>query len=268
MTTLTTREIQLSCLELLKGFDALCKAQGLTYFLSGGTLLGAVRHRGFIPWDDDVDVMMPRKDYERLLKLPVQGGNWGFYSLETRADYGRPWARMTDERTSRTAKALFTGDTAGTYIDIFPIDGVPEGRLATKLFYGRIRLLDMFSRTAMRSSIGEKERMRGLKKFAATLLRPIGPRPFSRAMNCIAARQDYDGKYRGVAMITHYGARERMPAGVFDCAVEVDFEGLRLPAPCGYDAYLTRLYGDYMVLPPEYRRVTHNTGYQRTEDEA
>ena len=268
MTTLTTREIQLSCLELLKGFDELCRAQDLRYFLSGGTLLGAIRHRGFIPWDDDVDVMMPRADYERLLSLPIRDMRWGLYSLETKPDYGRPWARMTDESTRRTGDALFAGDTAGTYIDIFPIDGVPEGALASKLFYRRIRLLDMLSRTAMRNSIGKGERLPRLKKAAAALLRPIGPRPFSRAMNRVAARQRYDGKYRGVAMITHYGAREKMPAGVFEHAVEVDFEGLRLPAPCGYDAYLTRLYGDYMVLPPEHRRVTHHSTYQRTEGEA
>lgn len=268
MSTLSTREIQLSCLEVLRGFDALCRRHGLTYFLSGGTLLGAIRHRGFIPWDDDVDVMMPRKDYERLLHLPAEDKRWGLYSLETKTDYGRPWARMTDENTRRANTALFTGDTSGTYIDIFPIDGVPEKDFAAKLFYKRIRLLDMLSRTAMRNSIGEKERMQGLKKCAAALLRPIGPRPFSKAMNRIAARQDYNGKCRGVAMITHYGAREKMPAEVFDHAVDVDFEGLCLPAPCGYDTYLTRLYGDYMQLPPEHRRVTHSSAYQRTEDEA
>lgn len=267
MSTLSTREIQLSCLEILKGFDALCRAHGLRYFLSGGTLLGAIRHRGFIPWDDDVDVMMPRSDYEKLLRLSPDDARWGFYSLHTKKGYGRPWARMTDERTRRAGKALFTGDTAGTYIDIFPIDGVPEDALAAKLFYRCIRLLDMLGRTAMRNSIGEKERMQGLKKLAAALLRPIGPRPFSRAMNRIARRQNYNGKYRGVAMITHYGSRERMPAEVFDHVVDVDFESLRLPAPCGYDAYLTRLYGDYMQLPPEHRRVTHNSSYQRTEDE-
>ena len=268
MTTLTTREIQLSCLEVLKGFDALCRQHGLTYFLSGGTLLGAIRHKGFIPWDDDVDVMMPRADYERLLKLPVEDARWGFFSLETKADYGRPWARMTDENTRRSTAALFTGDTSATYIDIFPIDGVPEGEQAAKRFYRRIRLLDMLGRTAMRNSIGEKERMQGLKKFVAALLRPIGSRPFSRAMNRLAAAQPYDGRYRGVSMITHYGAREKMPAEVFDHGVEVDFEDLRLPAPCGYHVYLSRLYGDYMQIPPEHRRVTHHSAYQRTEGEA
>jgi len=258
---LTTRQIQLSCLEVLKNFDALCRERGLTYFLSGGTLLGAVRHRGFVPWDDDVDVMMPRADYERLLAL----GHPGIYSVETRENYGRPWARMADESTRRSSEALFTADTSGTYIDIFPIDGVPEGAFAAKLFYRRIRMSDMLWRTAMRNSIGKKERMRALKKIAAALLRPIGPKPFARRMNRIAMKQAYDGKYRGVSMITHYGARERMPAGVFDHAVDVEFEGLRLPAPCGWDVYLSRLYGNYMEIPPEHRRVTHNSSYQKSE---
>lgn len=273
MAKLSTRDIQLSCLEVLKAFDALCRKQQLTYFLSGGTLLGAIRHRGFIPWDDDVDVMMPRRDYQRLMELAAQrsggrlDGRWGFYSLDTRSDYGRPWARMTDESTRRTGAALFSSDTSGTYIDIFPIDGMPEGKLATKLFFRRIRLHDMLWRTAMRQSVGEKERMQAIKKLAAALLRPIGPNPFARRMNRIAMGQSYEGRFRGVSMITHYGMRERMPAEVFDHAVEVDFEGLRLPAPCGYDAYLTRLYGDYMQLPPEHRRVTHSAAYQRMEED-
>ena len=260
MSNLTTREIQLSCLEVLKEFDALCRAQGLTYFLSGGTLLGAVRHRGFIPWDDDVDVMMPRADYQRLLALK----NPRIRSTESDS-YGRPWARMANEGTKRSSEALFRDDTSGTYIDIFPIDGVPEGEFATKLFYRRIRLNDMLWRTAMRNSIGEKERMKAVKKIAAALLRPIGPKPFARRMNRIAMAQPYNGKFRGVSMITHYGAREKMNADVFDHAVEVDFEGLRLPAPCGWDAYLSRLYGNYMEIPPEHRRVTHNSSYQKSE---
>jgi len=107
--------------------------------------------------------------------------------------------------------------------------------------------------------------MRALKKIAAALLRPIGPKPFARRMNRIAMKQAYDGKYRGVSMITHYGARERMPAGVFDHAVDVEFEGLRLPAPYGWDVYLSRLYGNYMEIPPEHRRVTHNSSYQKSE---
>lgn len=269
MSKLTTREIQLSCLEVLKGFDALCRKHSLTYFLSGGTLLGAIRHKGFIPWDDDVDVMMPRADYQRLLAIAQEEADprWGFYSLDTRSDYGRPWARMTDERTRRSGAGLFANDTSGTYIDIFPVDGMPTGRLATRIFFARIRINDMLWRTATRSSIGQKERMKALKKLASLLLRPIGPRPFARKMNRIAMLQDYSGRFRGVSMITHYGAREKMLASVFDHAVEVDFEGLRLPAPSGYDAYLTRLYGDYMQLPPEHRRVTHNTSYQKSEAE-
>ena len=257
---LTTREIQLRCLEVLKAFDALCRAEKLSYFLSGGTLLGAIRHKGFIPWDDDVDVMMPRADYQRLLEL----GDSRIYSTE-HGNYGRPWARMADAGTRRSSPALFSGDTSGAYIDIFPIDGVPADGRAAKRFYRRIRLQDMLWRTAMRNSIGEKERMKAIKKLAAALLRPIGPKPFARRMNRIAMAQDYNGSFRGVSMITHYGAREKMPAEVFDHAVDVDFEGLRLPAPCGWDAYLSRLYGDYMVIPPEHRRVTHNSAYQKLE---
>lgn len=258
---LSTREIQLSCLKVLVEFDGLCRARGLRYFLSGGTLLGAIRHRGFIPWDDDVDVMMPRADYERLLAM----GDGRIFSLNS-GDYGRPWARMADESTRRSSEALFSGDTDGAYIDIFPIDGVPADARRERRFYRRIRICDMLWRTATRNSIGANERLRTIKKIAAALLRPIGAKPFARRMNRIAMAQNYDGEFRGVSMITHYGARERMPAGVFDRAVEVEFEGLHLPAPCGWDEYLSRLYGDYMTLPPQHQRATHHSSYTKVEE--
>jgi len=122
---MTLREVQLSCLDIMKAFDAFCKENKLTYYLSGGTLLGAVRHQGFIPWDDDVDLMMPREDYQRMLTLDFPDPNYGFFCLEKMADYSRPWVRMTDKRTVISGMAHYSGDTQAICIDIFPIDGVP-----------------------------------------------------------------------------------------------------------------------------------------------
>lgn len=268
---LSLREVQLSCLEVLKVFDAFARKNGLRYYLSGGTLLGAVRHKGFIPWDDDVDLMMPRGDYERLLRLSqnLPEGQYRFYSVDTDKNYVRPWARMTDQGTSLSTGSIFDGDTAATFIDIFPIDGVPAGRLATKWFFIRLRINDALWRTATRNTIRDYERLQTLKKVLRKLLKFTGAQFFARRMNRIAMRYAYGpSKFRGVSMITHYGSREKMPAEVFDHAVEVDFEGLRLPAPCGWDTYLTRLYGDYMQLPKEHQNIvsTHNHRYQKSEE--
>lgn len=268
MAELSIREIQLSCFDVMKAFDAFCRANQLTYFLSGGTLLGAVRHKGFIPWDDDVDLMMPRADYQRMLTIPFPDANYGFFSLEAMPEYSRAWVRMTDKRTRLANTTRFTGDTMATYIDIFPIDGIPAGKWATRWYFARIRILDALCKCAKRNFLSPGERFSGLKKVLRVLLAPIGAHRFAVWMNRVARRYPFEGSaYRGVTMVTHYGAREKMPAEVFDHAVDVEFEGVKMPAPVGYDTYLTNLYGDYMTPPPAHRQMSdHMSVYAKKED--
>ncbi len=268
---LSTREVQLRCLSVLKAFDAVCRENHLNYYLSGGTLLGAIRHRGFIPWDDDVDVMMPRADYMKLLDVPMSDPRYAMFSAEKCADYCRAWARMTDTRTRTQQVGLFDGDTDGIYIDIFPIDGMPAGKLASRLFFARLRLLDVLCKFPRRKRISSVERWRTAKIMLRALLGwlPLDTHALALRMNRVAQKQPYETRdFRGVSMTTHYGARERMPAEVFDHAVDVEFEGLKLPAPCGWDFYLTRLYSDYMQLPPEHARASeHSASYAKTAEE-
>jgi len=265
---LSLRDIQMSSLRIMKAFDAFCREHKLTYYLSGGTLLGAIRHKGFIPWDDDVDLMMPRPDYQRMLSMDFSDPRYSLYCLEKSDGYSRPWVRLTDKSTVVSGTAHFDGDSEGLAIDIFPIDGVPEGRLATKLFFKRIRLNDALCKSAKRKVIPEGERFRRLKTILPMLLRPIGAKRFAVRMNRIAMGQPFEtGKFRGVSMVTHYGEREKMPAMVFDHPVEVDFEDMKCPAPNGYHEYLSRLYGDYMQLPPEHARGRHFTRYTTSESD-
>lgn len=266
---LSLRDVQLRCFDIMKAFDAFCRENNLTYYLSGGTLLGAIRHKGFIPWDDDVDLMMPREDYQRMLTLEFPDPRYGFFCLEKMEDYSRPWVRMTDKSTVIAGMAHYSGDSDGICIDIFPIDGVPSGRLATKIFFKRIRLNDALCKSAKRNYTPEGERFRRLKAVLLAVLKPIGARRFAIRMNRIAMKQPFaKSAYRGVSMVTHYGEREKMPANVFDHPVDVDFEGMKFPAPNGYHEYLSRLYGDYMKLPPEHARSQHFARYTQSEEEA
>lgn len=268
MAELSIREIQLSCFDVMKAFDAFCRENHLTYFLSGGTLLGAVRHKGFIPWDDDVDLMMPRADYQRMLTIPFPDENYGFFSLEAMPKYSRAWVRMTDRRTKVTNTTLFANDTAATYIDIFPIDGIPAGKWASKWYFIRIRILDALCKCAKRNYVPKGQRFLILKKVLRVLLAPIGAHRFAVWMNRVARRYPFEtSAYRGVTMVTHYGMREMMPAEVFDRAVDVEFEGLKMPAPVGYDTYLTNLYGDYMTPPPAHQQMSdHGMAFAKKED--
>ena len=264
---LTTIEMQKSCLGILKAFDAFCRENNLTYYLAGGTMLGAIRHKGFIPWDDDVDLMMPRADYEKMMTIPFNHERYRFYSLKTDPEYTRPWVRIVDTHTEQFSQIYFKGDTAAVFIDIAPIDGLPASHAATKFHYARLRLLDALNKGAKRNFIEENERWAFLKRFAQRLFGQKGARKFAIMIDKNAQRKSFEkSAWRGVSVVYHYGVREKLPAHAFDGTVYKDFEDMQAPLFVGYEIYLKNIYGDYMQLPPEEKRVlAHRTRYRMAE---
>ena len=257
---------------MLKQVDSICHAERLRYFLSGGTLLGAIRHKGFIPWDDDIDLMMPRPDYEIFLKraekrLPKR------YILafpDRTKDYSQPWIRIFDTRVAVDDSGMQRTLTRSLFVDVFPIDGLPSNRTLSNLCFKRVRAWDILLKCARRKALYPDERLKWLKKpmMALTRVRPL-PK-YAVSLNKSARRCSFErAHYAGVLATTHYGSRERMPVEVFRGSVQVPFEGGLFPAPIGYDTYLSRLYGDYMQLPPEEKRVSqHNLhAYLISEEE-
>ena len=259
---LSLEEYHAVLFDMLKQVDSICHAERLRYFLSGGTLLGAIRHKGFIPWDDDIDLMMPRPDYEIFLKraekrLPKR------YILafpDRTKDYSQPWIRIFDTRVAVDDSGMQRTLTRSLFVDIFPIDGLPSNRTLSNLCFKRVRAWDILLKCARRKALYPDERLKWLKKpmMALTRVRPL-PK-YAVSLNKSARRCSFErAHYAGVLATTHYGSRERMPVEVFRGSVQVPFEGGFFPAPIGYDTYLSRLYGDYMQLPPEEKRVSqHN----------
>lgn len=254
---MTMAQIQARGLGMLRFLDELCKREGLTYWLSGGTLLGAVRHQGFIPWDDDVDVMMPRPDYERFLALARRCSTKEYVVVTPylHKDYAMPWARVWDmgTRVDLTNMVKFGSETL--FLDIFPVEALPNTPRLCELYYRRVRLRDILLKCSRKTDLWDYERLKLLKRALMAVTSLLPPNFYARRLDRFCARGSYENaRNRGVCLITHYGSRECMPAEVFDGTVNLEFCGGQYPAPAGWETYLRRLYGDYMKLPPEEKR--------------
>lgn len=250
-----TKIIQRYALQILKCLDRFSKENHLTYYLAGGTLLGAVRHKGFIPWDDDIDIMMPRKDYQRLIQT-FHDDRYRLISCDTDAACTTQIARIYDTHTELEWE--MTKDAKiGIFIDIFPIDGFPAGRLQTNLHLYHLKWIKTQASSVKRLAFGEKESYQTLKKVIRILCLHDG-NYYAKKMNRIAQKYDFDAMdYVGVKnSINAHLFKEKNDKHIFDETIYLPFEDMMAPAPKGYDTYLRHLYGDYMQIPPADKQKT------------
>lgn len=259
MRMLTLREIQLKELEILLRFDSFCREHKLYYSLCAGTLLGAIRHKGFIPWDDDVDVMMPRPDYEKLLRLWRDDEHYRLLSLR------RNGALISITRLSDTRVHVVSNewsDISCLFIDIFPVDGLPEKNEEIKRIYRKNIILALVDDLCM-IKIGTGRTF--LRKLVKAMLKPLaritvklyGRRRLVQKREELAQRIPYEeSDYVGI-IAGGVGIKEKMQKKDFESSVLVTFEGHSFPAMSCWNIYLTQQYDDYMTLPPLNDRVTH-----------
>lgn len=252
------REIQMQELKMLEDFSEYCRIHGLRYYMAGGTLLGAVRHKGFIPWDDDVDVIMPRPDFEKMIDTFWREGMAGYCLVDDYHDMdsARPFAKLESKEIQVVYK-LFR-EPQKMWIDIFPMDGMPEDNEELKRHMKKIKKLDwrMWQAASLKQHIENP-----VKRAAKTLLFfPYimrGMLYYSRKITACAKKYPYEScRYVGCAS-GRYGVRERIEKSEFEETVLLEFEGKLFSAPKGYDTYLRNLFGDYMKIPGEEERKTH-----------
>ena len=271
---LTLTEIQAREYELLKQFDAYCKRHGLTYCLCGGTLLGAVRHKGFIPWDDDIDLMMPREDYERLRDLSRRETVSDCLRVCYPGDAGYPYGFMkaVDTRTVVYERNITRDEQrTGLALDIFPLDRMYVSPWKNRLLLTRVKFWIQVGKVGAGMVRAEKDSLKKrLRNLVMLLLRPIAACvSYEKAM----ARVDRIASGRRTLAPYILGNlgwpnqwKDMFPKEVFDSYVDLDFGADKFPCPAGYDAYLTQLYGNYMRIPKEGERAAHSfRAYWRDE---
>lgn len=264
MKELSFEEIKTVELWLLKEFVKICEKERLNYSLAGGTLLGAVRHGGFIPWDDDIDVLMPREDYERFVYFCKSNDtNFQLFSCKNNESYGKTFAIISDTRTVVLDPFGYRGCyNKGIVIDIFPCDGGGNTIAEVKKRYSLTRfkreLLNAanwkyYSRSRTRSILFEPIRL-----FFFIISRKINQNKLAREMDDIyKARSLKDCKYATCFSGT-YREREIFRKEVYVEYCRLKFEDEEYCCLANYDEYLKTLYGDYMVLPDVEKRVSHH----------
>jgi lipopolysaccharide cholinephosphotransferase len=253
------KKVWLSELEILEKFIAVCKKYNLKYFLAGGTLLGCIRHKGFIPWDDDIDIDMLREDYEKLIEIGPKEftGKFFFQTVDTDKNYYRPHIQIRNSETTAIVeheKGLEFNQ--GIFIDIFPLDAAPNNRVKRFIHSRLTYLINGIGYAAV--MINPKVNESIFKIIAHYLAKPIfwfiDYHTYFNWFEKIIAKYNND-KYLDIGEISFdYHDKCIWKREWFNETVELDFEYLKASCPVGYDLVLSKTFGDYMtpVKEPSY----------------
>lgn len=246
-------------LRILAKFAEYCDLHNLKYYLAYGTLLGAIRHKGFIPWDDDIDVCMPREDYEYLLNnFNTDLGPEEFYELiDPFSKKGvHTFIKIIDNRTWKIEQGIdyANKNPLGIDIDVFPLDGwVSEERVKIRYKVNRIIFLFFIiaNLSTKNKSLFKRLIINFIKLFRAGFIRLL----YYRATRV----QFEESELVGVQVSMYSKHIDCYSRELFKDRMRIPFEGAQFWAPSGYDEYLSSNYGNYMSLPPEEKRVTHHS---------
>jgi lipopolysaccharide cholinephosphotransferase len=254
------KNIQLSILKEVIDF---CNRNNITYYAAYGTLLGAVRHKGYIPWDDDIDIMMPRPDYTKFVNSFHSEDN--LLKVATCFNYTNfplLFAKVFDTRT-KVVEALDIEFEMGVFIDVFPIDGLPSDIKLSNKHFNFLKLYHKF--LALKWVPKYKKTRKMYKNIPIYLLKYIvtsfvSYRFIQKRINKLVLKFDYSKcEYVACTATCIYGKRERFNKSYLADSVLLDFENIKVKCSIEFDKCLTNLYGDYMTPPPANKQFSHHS---------
>lgn len=250
----TLRKLQLTMLEILKLVDHICHENDIKYSLCSGTLLGAVRHKGFIPWDDDLDIRMTRDNYDKFIKVwnKINPEGYTLQNKENTPDFPQSFSKIRKDNTSFIQFEWEKGAyNTGIFIDIFPLDRIPQNKLKKKIFYFKSYKYLIYTREHLHSEEGKIKAVVSL--FMKVTSHEHRMKSRAKYIDWLKAI-DQDKSLKCVAIEMPSMLKVEFPPDVADEYVELEFEGQKFMCFKKWDEFLSAMFGDYMTLPPEDQR--------------
>ena len=263
MKEISVKELLKLQVEILEKVDRFCRANSIPYSVYGGTCIGAVRHKGYIPWDDDIDIAMTRPNYERFIhSFNGKVENLVLYAPELNWNYYAPYANVCDTRTILDeGENGHRGMEIGVKIDVFPIDITPSD---TEEYMNNVKRINYYWHQLKIKRINmqlvwKNNKRRWFRLFLKRLSYVFNSyAKIQREINKIAIKYSNEESNQVALVCYHFDRDTRCSKMVFDDYIDVPFENIIVSIMKRYDECLTRFYGDYMQLPPENQRVAHH----------
>ncbi len=256
---ITIDEMKKIELEMMKIVDKVCRENDINYSLIDGSLLGAVRHQGFIPWDDDMDIMMPRPDYEKFKKVMLNNNYDGikYMDFETQDDCHYGFAKVYNPNTILEERDIYKVKNFGVYIDIFPLDGLPDDPKQILKHMKKVAKLRNIRRYAIHTKLSKMNKVISfLYKICSIPIKIYGYKRINKKANKLMKKYDYNTSnyvtilYSDVSAFRH----KYFEKSFFDKTHYSKFEDTEFKILDNYDKYLKDMYGNYMEFPPEDKR--------------
>lgn len=260
MRKMSFGELKNTELEILKFIDTVCKKNNLAYSIDSGTLLGAVRHQGFIPWDDDIDIIMVRKQYEKFIKIVENmSGSYKVISCYNNKSYFYPFAKICDSRTLLIENNVLPIENYGVYVDIFPIDAIPNPGLFSSIYLQIVLWLKYLIGIRVCTGSPRSFYKRQVWKVIKIIFSIIQVNKLGQILN------KFSQKYNGCRTL-YFGNNtwdgknfKIIPWQYYFEHTKLEFEGYMVSAISNYDFLLKVYYGDYMKLPPKEKQVSNHS---------